>query len=154
MLNLEAMCYNVYGGCIMDLLEKYIKKDEIDWHLHLRLSLIEENIPQAIKEKLDFLCYKADFFYGDNLHQKNPFEPMVVWKDGRRSIIVEDLTSEDLLQIKDLKKYTNDPIILGKLQDIIWILENNDNDGLETSNIYFNYFLSRCSNLFSYFNSI
>ena len=126
----------------MDLLEKYLKKDEINWHFHLRFSLIEKNIPQEIKKKLDFLCHKTDFFYGDNLYQKNPFEPMVVWKDGRRSIVIEDLTSEDLLQIKDLKKHTHDPIILGKLQDIIWILENNDNDGLETSNIYFNYFLN------------
>lgn len=126
----------------MDLIEKYIKKDEIDWHLHVRYSLIEKNIPKTIKEKLDFMCEKTNFFYGDNLYQKNPFQPMVVWKDGRRSVVVEDLTNEDLLQIKDLKNYTHAPIILGKLQDIIWILENNDNDGLETSNIYFNYFLN------------
>lgn len=125
----------------MDLLEKYIKKDEIDWHLHLRYSLVDNNIPKKIKKKLDFMCDKLDFFYGDNLYQKNPFQPMVVWNDGRRSSVVEDLKIEDIEEIKDLKNYTHDPIILGKLKDVLWILENNESDGLELSNIYFNYFL-------------
>ena len=134
----------------MDLIEKYIKKDDINWYLHIRYSLIEEIIPSSIKEKIDFMCDKTNFFYGENLYQKNPFKPMMVWKD-RRSVVIEDLTNEDLLKVKDLTNYTNDPILLGKMHDIIWILENNDSNALNVSNIYFDYFIkNRLGKEYSY----
>lgn len=129
-------------GCT-NLIENYIKKEELDWYMCLADSMINiDIIPNDVKIKIDFICKKMNFVYKDDLYSKNPFQPMFVSAYGNRTANIEDLTKEDVHMIKSLINYTNDPILLGKIYDILWIIEDNDAEALEASGVYFQYYIN------------
>ena len=133
----------------MDLIENYIEKNELDWHMHLRYALTNiGNIPDKLKEKIDFLNSKIDFIYKDNLYTNNPFQPIMEFVDGRRSYTVEDLNNYDIQEIKDIINYTKHPILLGKLYDVLWIVEKKNEYALKASELYIDYFID-CTFMYS-----
>lgn len=125
----------------MDLIENYINKKELDWNMHLRFQLFDmDNINEELKNKITFISQKMDFLYG-NLYEKNPFRPSIVWSDGSHSFTVQDLSTQDVKEIRSIINYTKSPILLGKIHDILWILENDNNEAMLASQIYYEYYL-------------
>ncbi len=129
----------------MKFIEDYINRDELNFRVGLCDSLInKEKIPNEIKDKIEFICKKMNFYYGDNVYKKDPFQPMMEL-NNKKSIIVKDLTENDVVIIRSLINYTKDPILLGKIYDVLWNIENKNEDALQTSNIYLQYYVdNRC----------
>lgn len=57
-------------------------------------------------------------------NKESPFSPVVVWHD-RRSLIVDDLTDEQLNVLAEIAPEVKDPEMRARLADVIWIRTRN-----------------------------
>ena len=122
-------------------IEDYLKEEKsVGWFSRLHEQSFMANLPFEMKDKIDFLLKKLNFSYGRALYQDNPFEPMVIWADGSRSVTVSDLTEEDSACIVDLIKYTSDEFLLAKLFDVLGILTDNNNYKMLSAEHHYNFF--------------
>lgn len=127
----------------MEYIDDFIIKDDIDWHLHFRLSLFDmEKIDESLREDVEYINKKLTFIYSDNLYQPDPFIPMFVWSDGTRSVNVQDLELEDIEKLKYLIHKFKSPIIKGRIFDILGILDQSDSWKQKCESNYLDYFNS------------
>lgn len=59
------------------------------------------------------------YFTLDN--KEAPFAPVVVWKDGSRSFIVDDLTEEHLKILVEVVPEVADPEMRARIADVLWV---------------------------------
>ena len=103
----------------MKKLDKYILSKDIHWPLFIHSDLFAaENIPNEIKESVNFLCYKLSFGYKGPFN--DGFNPLVQL-DGKRSCIYEDLAEDDFLGVKKIINITTNSFLLAKLNDVLFI---------------------------------
>lgn len=132
----------------MKYIDDLIDNDDIDWYLHFRLSLFNKtNIDKNFKNYIDFISNKLTFTYSQDLCKMNPFNAMVVWKDGNRSINVEDLEVEDIKVIQELIPFFKSDIIKGRLCDILGIVTQLNEWKEKCEDFYLQYFQNNFSNL-------
>jgi hypothetical protein len=60
-----------------------------------------------------------------NLSEDNPFNPFVVFKDGR-SADVGDLGTDDIKQIENALTFTKQPLIIGFLNDVLGLVKKDN----------------------------
>ena len=122
-------------------IEDYLKEEKsFGWFSHIHESSFVPNLPFEIKDIIDFLSKKLNFSYGRALYQDNPFEPMIVWADGWRSAVVDDLTEDDSVYIENLIKYTEDEFLLAELFDVLGILTNDNDYKVLSAEHHYNFF--------------
>ncbi len=62
------------------------------------------------------LCLKVE----DN-NSEQPFQPMFVWGDGKRSAILQDFSEEQLKVLSEILTTITNPVIKARIADILWI---------------------------------
>lgn len=122
------------------IIDDYLVK-EVEWNGRLtKEHFLLTNAPDSIKEAVSFLVDKISFRYASTF-SANPFEPSLIL-NGKRTYDVSDLTEEDLSIIKNLIASVQNPLIKGKLYDIIGVRENSRNASLTCASLYWDYFAS------------
>ena len=58
-------------------------------------------------------------------NKESPLAPMFVWKDGSRSLIVDDLTDEHLKVLTEVVPEVADPELQARIADVLWIRTRN-----------------------------
>jgi hypothetical protein len=58
-------------------------------------------------------------------NKEAPFAPAVVWKDGSRSFIVDDLTDEHLKVLTEVIPQVTDPEMRARMTDVLWVKARN-----------------------------
>ncbi len=123
----------------MNMIEDYAK-ETIDWSFFfMDIGFNKDNAPQDICEDIDFLINRFNFEYSDNLYQKNPFVPMAYFKNIGRSVDVSDLTADDIARLKTVLTKTENPILQGKIYDVLGIVENTKANSIKAADIYVEY---------------
>ena len=121
------------------MIEDYAKKD-IDWSFHfIEINFDKDKASQDICEDIDFLINRFNFEYSGNLYQKNPFMPMAYFKNIGRSVDVPDLKTDDIAHLKTVLTKTENPILQGKIYDVLGIVENNKANSIKAADIYIEY---------------
>ncbi len=126
----------------MELIESYVKNDKFEFRANYPSNFINiENASASMKEHILFLRNKISFFYNDNrIYEINPFSPMMEMADGKRTMTVEDLTDDDIDHLNIILGLTNDPILIGKIHDIFWVLQQDEKFAQKASWEYSQYF--------------
>ncbi len=140
------MCYNNTHNTeveIVNMIEDYAK-ETIDWSFFfMDIGFNKDNAPQDICEDIDFLINRFNFEYSDNLYQKNPFVPMAYFKNIGRSVDVSDLTADDIARLKTVLTKTENPILQGKIYDVLGIVENTKANSIKAADIYVEYAINK-----------
>ena len=125
------------------MIEDYAK-ETIDWSFFfMDIGFNKDNAPQDICEDIDFLINRFNFEYSDNLYQKNPFVPMAYFKNIGRSVDVSDLTADDIARLKTVLTKTENPILQGKIYDVLGIVENTKANSIKAADIYVEYAINK-----------
>lgn len=131
----------------MEKIENYLQ-EKLKWRLLLKLDK-EKNPPATIKEKIEFLDKRLNFIYKNDVYCENPFSPLFFLNDGRRTADISDLKDEDIIQIKSIIKHTDDPILKGKLYDVLWVLTKEKEYAQHSALSYFDYVTNNLSDSLS-----
>ncbi len=107
----------------MNYLENYLIEDQ-DWSLY-RLNPQTNDIPQDILDAVTYLQQYANFCYADNVCEDNPFRQLYSFINGKESIKVEELTSEQIDRFKAILPLTRHPFLQAKICDIIGVVSDD-----------------------------
>jgi hypothetical protein len=66
-----------------------------------------------------------------------PFRPSMVWPDGRRTFLPEDLKTEDAVELGKLIDCASDPVFVSRIADILWIATRNHEYARRAFRAYF-----------------
>jgi len=54
-----------------------------------------------------------------------PFGPLAIWKDGRRTMMPEDLTEDELSKLEETLTVSDNPQFVARICDVLWIRRRN-----------------------------
>lgn len=54
-----------------------------------------------------------------------PFGPLATWKDGRRTMLPEDLQEDELCKLEEIVQISDNPEFVARISDVLWIRRRN-----------------------------
>lgn len=112
----------------MELIEQYIYRHGMcavghDW---IDFRNIDQASP-AMQKRIEFARKRLSFAYDtERIMELVPFGPLFKGANGECSVTLDDLSSEECELVKDLICVTQDNYFLGKWQDVLGCLTNDD----------------------------